>query len=862
MDWVTKVTDPLSDATQYGHDKNGNVNLVTDPRNKQTTITLDALDRTVKTTDPNNNSTVSQLDAVDEGTGQTDGAGDQTEQVFNSLGWQIFDVSAVSGVIQKTYDGEGNLISLTDESGNTTKWIYNGDNQVVQEIDPKGNSKYYTWDDDGRETKYVDRNNREIDYAYFNSGLLQTETWKDSTGTVVNTINHTYNQDNQPLSVSDNAGEIDWTYDEVGRLATQKDVYGLILTYSWDTADRMTGVSDSLGGTETNVFDDASRVTSRQFTNGTTQVRLDYQYNADSQVTLEKRFSDTAGTNLIGQTSLGYDDGGRVTDINHKTAAGVTIDDFGYQYDQADRVTQETSTLGPTRNYGYDKAGEVVSDGTNNWTYDLTGNRTNTGYQTGTANQLVTDGTYNYTFDNEGNETKKVNIASGETWNYTFDNANRLTRAERHSSDGGPLTLLETMGYDAIGDRIQTSLDDDGSGPDPAVVTDYAYDRGNAWADLTQGGSLITRRLFQDALDSEFARIGSGGSVDWYLTDRLGSVRDLVDGSGAFKDHLDYSTFGQQIYESNPGYADRYTYASRENDSAIKLEYNRARYYDASTGRWMSQDPEGFKAGDSNLYRYVNNGPTNGTDPSGLQVFSGPHLGKTDASGAKSGWNYYFGSKAEGKIGGGFDATIYFADAGPGTPEQRKIVMERIRPAAEKIDKALDALENMWPAIKDLWRDKIPWNDYLFKPNIRDFYAKGLEKVSKQLHGGNITFEIERVDVVDVTGTDGINAYVNHPWGNNIHLMPVYFAKRDEDKQIQVIYHELGRRYVRITGNSAQKGVGYETNNIDVWDDLIYDLAKDYNRLQSWMKKNENKPSHDPYERELERSGFKNTYGG
>ena len=236
----------------------------------------------------------------------------------------------------------------------------------------------------------MDRNNREIDYAYFNSGLLQTETWKDSTGTVVNTINHTYNEDNQPLSVSDNAGEIDWTYDEVGRLATQKDVYGLILTYSWDTADRMTGVSDSLGGTETNVFDDASRVTSRQFTSGTTQLREDWQYNADSEVTLEKRFSDTAGTNLIGQTSLGYDDGGRVTDINHKTAAGVTIDDFGYQYDQADRVTQETSTLGPTRNYGYDNAGEVTSDGSNNWTYDLTGNRTNSGYQTGAANQLVT----------------------------------------------------------------------------------------------------------------------------------------------------------------------------------------------------------------------------------------------------------------------------------------------------------------------------------------------------------------------------------------------------------------------------------------------------------------------------------------
>ncbi|MCY2981903.1 MAG: hypothetical protein NTU79_24850 [Planctomycetota bacterium] len=32
----------------------------------------------------------------------------------------------------------------------------------------------------------------------------------------------------------------------------------------------------------------------------------------------------------------------------------------------------------------------------------------------------------------------------------------------------------------------------------------------------------------------------------------------------------------------------------------------------------MSKDPIGFDAGDANLYRYVGNGPTNGSDPSGL----------------------------------------------------------------------------------------------------------------------------------------------------------------------------------------------------------------------------------------------------
>src|SRR5262245_51925434 len=46
-------------------------------------------------------------------------------------------------------------------------------------------------------------------------------------------------------------------------------------------------------------------------------------------------------------------------------------------------------------------------------------------------------------------------------------------------------------------------------------------------------------------------------------------------------------------------------------------KYNRARYYDPSIGKWTSTDPMGFEAGDTNLYRYVGNGPTNSTDAIG-----------------------------------------------------------------------------------------------------------------------------------------------------------------------------------------------------------------------------------------------------
>lgn len=44
-----------------------------------------------------------------------------------------------------------------------------------------------------------------------------------------------------------------------------------------------------------------------------------------------------------------------------------------------------------------------------------------------------------------------------------------------------------------------------------------------------------------------------------------------------------------------------------------------ARYYDAALGQFLSEDPIGFEAGDSNLRRYVGNGPTGARDPSGLE---------------------------------------------------------------------------------------------------------------------------------------------------------------------------------------------------------------------------------------------------
>jgi RHS repeat-associated protein len=129
--------------------------------------------------------------------------------------------------------------------------------------------------------------------------------------------------------------------------------------------------------------------------------------------------------------------------------------------------------------------------------------------------------------------------------------------------------------------------------------------------DLDASGNVNRRRVFGTKFDDLQARRVSNGDVEWYVTDHLGSVRGIFDNSGSVGDQ-DYDAWGDVIATSLPG-DERYGYTGREFDAVTQLQHNRAREYNAKTGRWMSEDPLGLAAGDVNVYRYAYNSPT---DPS------------------------------------------------------------------------------------------------------------------------------------------------------------------------------------------------------------------------------------------------------
>ena len=119
------------------------------------------------------------------------------------------------------------------------------------------------------------------------------------------------------------------------------------------------------------------------------------------------------------------------------------------------------------------------------------------------------------------------------------------------------------------------------------------------------------------------ARIASGGAAAWVLADRMGSVRVVVDDTGAALDAITYDGYGNVVSETSPANGGQYKYAGYRYDPELgwyRPDPTRRRYYIPATGNWNGRDPVWLVVGEANLYVYVRNGPTNGTDPTGLKL--------------------------------------------------------------------------------------------------------------------------------------------------------------------------------------------------------------------------------------------------
>jgi RHS repeat-associated protein len=341
------------------------------------------------------------------------------------------------------------------------------------------------------------------------------------------------------------------------------------------------------------------------------------------------------GSDKFGSDSGGvgrqYDGLERLTGLVH-SHAGSPVASYQYAFDAGSRLTRETRNDG-TSDYSYDNIDQLTganhhgaANPAESYTYDPSGNRTTSGtqarsYQIGTDNRLASDGTFTYTDDNEGNLVRRTETATGRVREFQWDERNRLVAVtDRDAAGNVAQQVLFT--YDALDHRIAEELKHGGTD----VVTYFVDNGDNHLLDFVdddgpagpQPPALAMRYLTGPALDQVFAQEDAAGTVTWPIADHLGTVRDLVDNSGAVVNHITYESFGNVVAQTHPAVTSRFLFAGREFDMETGLYYARARYYDPKLGRFLSEDPLRFLAG-TNLYRYVHNNPVSRIDPRGTQ---------------------------------------------------------------------------------------------------------------------------------------------------------------------------------------------------------------------------------------------------
>jgi RHS repeat-associated protein len=458
----------------------------------------------------------------------------------------------------------------------------------------------------------TDGDGRSIASVYGGDRLVQ-QTWYNANGSVANVLNWNYDSDGNLLSASNNAGTYTMTYDG-NQLSSQTTANGVSLNYQYDATGNVTQITDSLGDSVTSKYDGGNLV-QRGYSGPHGQLLLTMSYDAVGNLIGVNRYSNLAGTQLVGSSTYAYDGQGDVTQITHKDGTGNVLASFNYAYDTAGRLTSEVDN-GTTTTYTYDAAGQLTGAGSVGYSYDANGNPTSLGDSVGPNNELLSDGTWNYNYDAVGNLIGKVGVSAGPdaglTWTYSYDANNEMTGATETNSQGQTL-VQDTFTYDIFGHLIASSVSLNGG---TAVASNFVYNSDELWAQLNGPSQSPTMYISGDQLDQYFAQVGVGTGVSWLLTDHLGSVRVVTNAAGQATGTNNYDARGNVVNMVNPAQDASIGYAGSLHEVTTGFNYELNRWYNPQTGQWTTEDPLGLQAG-PNTREYINDAPTNAVDPTG-----------------------------------------------------------------------------------------------------------------------------------------------------------------------------------------------------------------------------------------------------
>ncbi|WLH61520.1 RHS repeat-associated core domain-containing protein [Pseudomonas sp. FP2300] len=601
--------------------------------------------------------------------------GQLTEEILPDGGRRCFSYDALGRLLSRKdehgalthyrWDAVGRLLQVTLPSGATRTWSYNAYGKVTAERDEQGRLTRYEYADDLHlVSRRLNPDGSELKYRYDSARLLLTEIENESgekyqldytpNGLIRQQVGFdgqrtTYTYDlNGHLREKTEHGEdgsqwvtryqrdaagrlrvktlpdgqaIEYRYDELGRLVHVNDGSDRPLAFEYDAQDRLVcehqgwgtlryrydacGRLNHLrlpddsqldyhhapGGALTAIDLNGSRLTEHRFDGGRErqrqQGRLLSDYTYDEQGRLKAQTVWQSQQQQLFWRDYAYSPRGNLQTLSDNRSRRR------YQYDPLDRLTRiDFSHSEPPEHFCHDPAGNLMMQ-------DRPGPTTLKG------NRLLKEGDRHYDYDAFGNlirERRGQALVSA----YRYDSQHRLIGVT--TADGRETSYR----YDAFGRRISKTVD--------GLTTEFFW----------QGDQLVAENsprhhrsyVYEPGTFRPLAMLdgeGLNACPFYYHLDHLGTPQELTSYSGQIVWSARYNGYGK-LTELKHGGGEQLEQPLRFQgqyfDPESGLHYNRHRYYNPETGRYLTPDPSKL-AGGLNGYRYTLN-PTGWVDPLGL----------------------------------------------------------------------------------------------------------------------------------------------------------------------------------------------------------------------------------------------------
>ena len=597
----TSMKSNSANVSNIEYDKKGNVTSITQSGDGELTtrMTYDAMNNLKSVTDPNDNTTYYTYDSkcnlikIEAPEGVTINITDHNSK---GLPTRIIDPMNVETILE--YNQYGNLKSSTLKALNltlTTSAEYDGVSRLKKVKDALLRTYQFEYDENDNLTLVTDPMSHETSYDYDKNDNLTTITnaanrvttleydeatdWLTSVEFEGAKKQFEYNEDGTLKSYTKpNNTTLDYNYDDLGRIVSD-GVYsyrygdnlrlrqisggGSSLTFDYDGFNRITGTR--YGG-NSNVYEydnngNCTRVNNTRYEYDELNRLHIVKFNGDKIVYYYRKDSQldrvVYPNGMI--TTFGYDEVGRLVKKTTMFNSGKVIASYNLELNKVGNITKQT---------GQEPYEEVV----------LT--EENVSYNFTRGNRITKAGDISFAFDDNGN-TKKRGSES-----YSWDKLDRLVSVGSTKISYNPLGQISSYG-----DITFTT--------DPLGI-------GNVLSDSRSGAEYI----YGNGLE---ARV-KDGKASYYVTDLRGSVVAIVDEAGNITHKYQYDEFGKVLQKEEADY-NPFQYVGKYGVMCLNdhLYYMRARYYDPTIGRFLSEDP----IWSTNLYPYADNNPIMGIDPEG-----------------------------------------------------------------------------------------------------------------------------------------------------------------------------------------------------------------------------------------------------